>query len=253
MKNKIIGILVCMLLIVTALSATSAMNVQTIQDMNENNDLEPYLSTPANPGIITIKIVGKITEVDDPYNLLGGAIQVNDKINGKYIYESGQPDSDPDPNHGIYLYSSSTFGMDLKAGGLEFKTNPNNVIFGFEIFNDIGYDIFFVASAENLQLSNGMLVESIIWQLVDTTQTALSNDALLTTAPVLSDWEYNQLSIDGYEPSYHNYFVIKANVTKATKSRPRNVYFTSQPILNWLLEHFANMFPILRQLMKLKV
>ena len=252
MKKKIIGILVCMLSIIIALSATSATNVQTTQYVNEYNDLEPNLSTPANSlGFITIKIVAKVSEVHDPYNLLNGKINVNDKITGKYIYDSGIPDSDPDPRHGLYLYTSSTFGMELEAGGFIFKTNPNNVNFGFEILNDIGYDIFFVGSGENLQLSNGMLVDTIIWQLIDTTQTALSSDALLTTAPVLSDWDYNELSIDGYEPSSYNFFGIKANVTKATKSKSRDAYFASQPILNWLLEHFANMFQILRQLMKL--
>jgi len=240
-----------MLLIATALSATGAMNIQTTQDMNENNDLEPNISTPANPGIITIKIVAQVQGVDDTYNLLGGAIKVGDKITGKYIYESGQPDSDPDPSHGFYVYTSSTFGMDLKAGGLEFKTNPNNVIFGFEIFNDVGCDAFTVGSAENLQLSNGMLVDSIVWQLFDTAQTALSSDALLTTAPVLSDWDYNSLTIYGSEPSSYHSFGIFANVNKVTKIRSRDVYSSMQPILTWLFEHFANMFPILRHLMKL--
>ena len=254
MKKKIIGILVCMLLIVTALSTTSATNVQTIQDMNENNDLEPYLSTSANPGIITIKIVGKITEIADPYNLLGGAIQVNDKITGKYIYESGQPDLHPeDPTYGYYVYTSSTFGMELKTGGFEFKTNPSNVEFGFIIYNDEPYihDEYIVISEENLPLSNGLLVDSLYWGLGDSTNTALTSDALPTTAPVLSDWEYNQIDMLGFHPTSGNPFLLRGTITKATKSRPRNVYSTSQPILNWLLEHFANMFPILRQLIKL--
>jgi len=254
MKNKIIGILVCMLLIATALSATGAMNIQTTQDMNENNDLEPNISTPANPGIITIKIVGKITEVDDPNNLLGGAIQVNDKITGKYIYESGQPDLYPDdPIYGEYQYTSSTFGMELNTGGFEFRTNPSNVQFGFGIYNDEPYlhDEYIVVSEENLPLSNGLIVDDFWWILVDPTCTALTSDALPTTAPVLSDWEYNQIGMIGFHPTSGNPFVFSATITKATKSRARDVHSGMQPILTWLFEHFANMFPILRHLMKL--
>jgi hypothetical protein len=251
MKNKIVGILVCMLLIATTLSATGAMNVQTKQDMNENNDLEPNISTPTNPGIITIKIVGKITEVYDQYNLLGGAIQVNDIITGKYIYESGQPDLYPeDPTYGYYEYTSSTFGMELKTGGFEFKTNPSNVQFGIIIFNDDIYsgDEYIVTSEENLPLSNGLLVDMFYWGLADSTITALSSDALPTTAPVLSDWEYNQMDLLGFHPTSGNPFAFRATITKATKSRARDVHSIMQPILTWLLERFANMFPILRYL-----
>ncbi len=258
MKMKIIGILVCMLLIITALSATGVTNVQTIQYVNENKDLEPYLSTPANsPGIITIKIVAKVEEIHDPYNLLGGAIQVGDTITGKYTYESGQPDSDPDPTLGIYEYTSSTFGVEFKAGGLVFKTNPGNVVFEISIGNDHPYwydiyDHYLIYSQNNLQLSNGMLVKNIYWSLSDSTCTALSSDALPTTAPILSDWESNLLYINGDDPvdPLKNYN-IGANVTEATKSRARDVYFISQPILNWFFEHFANMFPMLRHLLGL--
>jgi len=254
MKNKIIGILICMLLIATTLSATSAMNVQTTQDMNKNNDLEPNISTPANPGIITIKIVGKITEVADPYNLLGGAIKVGDKITGKYIYESGQPDLFPqDPTYGFYEYTSSTFGMELNTGGFEFKTNPSNVKFGIIIYNDDPYtgDEYIVDSEENLPLSNGLLVDIFYWTLGDPTHTALSSDALPTTAPVLSDWEYNQLDVLVIHPTSGNPFAFRATITKATKSRPRDVHSSMQPILTWLFEHFANIFPIIRHLIEL--
>ena len=254
MKKKIIGILVCMLLIITALSAAGVTNIQVIQDMNENNDLEPNISTPANPGIITIEIVGKITEVSDPYNLLGGAIQVNDKITGKYIYESGKPDLFPeDPTYGYYEYISSTFGMELNTGGFEFKTNPSNVQFLIIIYNDDPYsdDGYMVGSEENLPLSNGLLVDIFYWTLGDPTHTALSSDALPTTAPVLSDWEYNQLDVLVIHPTSGNPFAFRATITKATKSRPRDVHSSMQPILTWLFEHFANIFPIIRHLIEL--
>jgi len=260
MKKKIIGIFICTLLVVTALSATGVTNVQTTQNMKENSDFEPYLRTSDNSlGIITIKIDAEVVWVDDDYNLLGGAIKTGDKITGKYIYDSGLADSNPDPNIGEYIYTSSSFGFEVKAGGFVFKTNPSNVYFGFEISNN--YDATYyqldrcdVFSVYNMPLSNGLVVNSFIFRLNDFTQTALSNDALPTTAPVLSDWQEHFLWINGWSPSDPlKQYVVTANVTKATKSRARDVYFTSQPILNWLFEHFANIFPLLRQLMKLNI
>ena len=258
MKKKIIGILLFTLLIAAILiPVTITANTQTKQYLNEYNDLETYSNTPTDfPGLITIKIVAKVKDILDQYNLLGGAIQVDDTINGKYIYDSGTPDSEPDPHVGIYEYTSSIFGIEIKAGGFVFKTNPSHVIFGFEILNNFyqNWDGYILCSGENLQLSNGMIVDSIQWQLFDPTGNALSSDALPSTAPVLSDWDQmsNNLFIigwDSFNPSKS--YTIDATVTKVTKSRTRDVYFTSQPILNWVLERFQNLFPILRYLMKL--
>ncbi len=259
MKKKIIGIFVMTLLIAaTVLPVVNAVNIQTTQDVEKNNYLETCPSTPTgSSGIINIKIVAKVTDVQDPYNLLGGAIKVGDKITGKYNYDSGTPDSEPDPKEGQYIYTSSTFGIELKAGGLVFKTNPSNVDFWIIIGNDIFYlseyvDLYTIISYNNLQLSNGMYLDRIVWWLEDDTCTALSSDDLPTIAPILSDWAVNILYLLGSNPSdpYEDY-LITATVTKATKSRARDVYFTSQPILNWLFEHFANMFPILKHLIYL--
>jgi len=256
MMKKIIGILVCTLLIITALSATGATNVHTSVYVNENKDLDPYQSNPTkSPDIITIKIEAQVTSVIDPSNLLEGKILVNDSITGKYTYDSATPDSDPDPHYGVYEYNSSTFGIELEVGGFVFKTNSSDVDFTITIANNFSYnwDLYTVESNNNSQLSNGLLVNSIAWGLIDTTGNALSSDALPTTAPVLSDWEENILFIYGSSPSnpYDMYF-ITANVTKVTKSKSksRDVYFTTQPILIWLLERFPNLYPILKHILK---
>jgi len=259
MKMKIIVIFVGMLLIITALSATGATNVQISGYVRENNDLDPFQSiTTKSPGIITIKIDGQITGVYDSNNLLEGKIQVNDSINGKYNYDTGTPDSEPDPNLGVYNYNSSTFGIELEAGGFVFKTNPSNVNFSIRIYNDYSFyyftwDIYGVQSSNNSQLSNGVLVNSITWLLIDNTSNALSSDTLPTTAPVLSDWTENQILIQGCSPSNpYDIYMIVANVTKVTKSRSktRDLHFTTHPVLIWLLERFPNLYPILKRILK---
>ena len=262
MRKKIVGILVCMLLIITAISATGAMNVQTTWLVNENNYSQQYQNNPANsPDIITIKIEGKVYEVNDPNNLLGGAIKVNDIIKGKYTYDSNAIDTDPDPKLGIYWYYSSPCGMEVKIGGLVFKTDLTNVRFGIGVQNNkisppYPGDAMEIGSGNNSNLSNGLTVDVIDWGLYDPSGTALSSDALPTTAPVLSDWNQSTYSLGliimGHNPSNLSMsYSIKADVTKATKSKAKDVYFTTQPVLIWLLERFPNIFTIIRHLMGL--
>jgi hypothetical protein len=258
MKMKTVVIFVCMLLIITALSATGATNFHNSVYIRENNDLDPFQSIPTkSPGVITIKIDAQITGVQDTNNLLEGKIKVNDSITGKYTYDSGTPDSNSDPHVGVYKYNSSTYGIKLEAGGFVFETNSSDVDFGISIADNFSYyynwDLFTLESNNNSELSNGLLVIYIGWGLIDTTGNALSSDALPTTAPVLSDWEENILIIMGSSSSYpYDSYFIMANVTKVTKSRSkaRDVHFSTQPILIWLFERFPNLVPILKQLLE---
>jgi len=153
---KIIGIFICMLLIITALSATGATNFQTLKDVWKNNDLEPYPITPVDsPGDIAIKIVGEVTNVVDHHNLLDDTIYIGDEIKGKYIYNSATPDSFGYPFMGLYEHTSSPYGIELEAGGFEFKTDPSNVEFVMMIYNDFYYfgDAYAPYSDNNLDLN----------------------------------------------------------------------------------------------------
>jgi hypothetical protein len=234
MKKKIIGIIVCMLMIVTALPITGAVNVQTNWDARGYSYSEPCPNTSSS-GLITIKIFAKVYEVDDPYNLLGDTIKVNDIITGKYIYDSGTPDENPNPAIGTYRHSSSSFGIELKAGGFDFKTNPSDVDFIIEILDNYYIqDAYVVYSPNNLQLSNGLLVNEIAWYLVNNNNlTVVTSDALPTKAPVLADWtEINDLRLIGTHPSQsYKIYAVKAHVTKVTKSRAVEVHEAKR---NWV-------------------
>lgn len=215
MKNKIIGIFVCMLMIATALPVVGAANGQN--------------TSPAAPSLIGIKIVAKVYKVTDPDGLLGSVIQVNDTITGKYVYDSGAPDEDSNPAIGTYHYTSSSCGFEVKAGGLDFKTNPSNVNFYFQITNDLyNQDMYNIVSYNNLQLSNGMSVSAVQFVLSDSNCPAISSDKLPTTAPDLSDWEIKGVFLVGSDPSDPSKtYSIEAQVTKATKN---NAVYTYQTI-----------------------
>lgn len=255
MKTKIIGLFVCMLVIVPVLPIVSAGTVQA--------------STALTAGLITIEINAKVDEVEDPHNLLNNVIKVNATIGGKYIYDSGTPDSLPDSSvWGRYDMTSSSCKFVVNAGGLVFKTNPSAVEFRITIAN--GYwstDGYLVESNNNLQLSNGMLVIRIYWGLTDMNESFFSSDALPTTAPVpLTAWEANTLVLVGENPSNPDQdYAITAHVTNAKKSiagdtqgtineTPGNTIPFHYNLLFkqfWMriVERFPNAFPILRHLM----
>jgi hypothetical protein len=271
MKNKIIGIVICILILSPALPIASAMNFQTSRYLKSNNASVLYPTTDSSR--ITIKIVATVTRISDSHNLLGGAIHANDTITGKYIYDTGVTDSEPDPNIGLYLYTSSPYGIEVNAGNFVFKTDSNNVYFAIAIYNNwsvYGFppeDDFDLGSLNNLPLSNGLLVTSLEWDLTDTTATAISSDALPTTAPVLADWNSGQgVFIEGKSPSNPSQtFDIWAYVTEATKNNAINSFGTESgttsmiipnhydmPFIQlWIkiLERFPNAFPILRHLL----
>jgi len=264
MTQNIIGISVCMLLILTALPVAGKMNVENCKAGN----------LTASYGLIEIKIDAKVRILDDPYNLLDGVIKVNDTISGKYIYDSGMPDSNPDPKLGSYNFISASCGIELNAGGFVFKTNPSNVNFHIVIENDypdIVYpmiDEYDVNSYNNLQLSNGMLVDDIQCYLRDANHTIFSNDSLPTHAPDLTQIDYTRLYIGVSEPNNNTKQCwIIATITKLTKKSVIDSYWVK---CNWksnlltktysykipeiplgikLFERFPHAFPILRQLM----
>ena len=259
MKKKIIGIFVCTLMIATALSATGAMNFQKTSLVNENNYYKPYQNTPANSDLITIKFVAKVDWVFDPNNHLGGAIKENDTITGEYTYDTKIPDKIPDETVGNYYQNSTSCGIEVKTGEFVFKTNKTSNIndnFYIRIYNDYSpykIDAYEVCSLDNLPRLIDGVYYFIYLGLMDYNGTAISSDDLPTTAPILSDWGGGSIHI--MEPGKYNLnnipeFDIGAYITKITKSKAKDTYFTTHPILIWLLERFQNIFPMLRNLIK---
>jgi hypothetical protein len=171
--------------------------------------------------VITINITAQVETVDDPDNILGGAINVGDIITGTYTYNPATADSNALPTVGDYRHTSSPCGITVNAGGFVFQTDPSNIDFLVEIVNDHGTparDNYLLRSYNNLPLSNGALVEHIAWQLDDPTATALSSEALPTTPPILTHWEsIFGLTLTGHDPgdpTGSDYFV-RAHVTAA--------------------------------------
>jgi hypothetical protein len=168
---------------------------------------------PLSAEWISIAITAQVTDVMDEGGL-DGKIHVGDTVTGTYTYDSTTPDSYP----GNYEYYSAPAGISLECGGFVFRTDPSDVEFSVWLDDhspsESWGDSYGIESNNNLPLSNGSLLNVIAWGLGDTTATALSSDALPTTAPDLSDWDWNDpLMIDGMRGGG---FRIEANVTSVS-------------------------------------
>lgn len=161
-----------------------------------------YLTSLTQAELITIGITASVQYVFDQAGHLEGKISVDDLLTGYYIYDTSAIDSNPSVHGGSYQYNTSPFGMWVSANGLTFGTDPSNVHFSITIINDsvqpISDDSYIVSASWLMPLSNGTIVNSMTWQLRDSTATVLASDALPTMAPVLSDWnDINHLYITG--------------------------------------------------------
>ena len=167
----------------------------------------------AQAALITIQIEAVVDSFRDEGNYLEGKIEAGDVITGFYVYESTTPDSSPlDPVQGNYWHYAPPAGIALTVGGFNFMTDPFNVAFHVAVRNkSSGDDSYWLANRNNLPLSNGTIVDSIVWSLRDSSAQALSSDALPPTVPVLANWEWNVLDFHGERGGFH----VFAHVTSA--------------------------------------
>lgn len=170
--------------------------------------------------LITINLTAEITEIGDGDNLLNGQLHVGDNLTGSYTYDSTTPDDNYATTVGDYWHYNPPCGISLSGGGFTFQTDPDDVRFLIEVCDNryLNEDSYLVNSYNNLPLYGDVLVNSIVWDFHDDSGTALSSDALPTTAPVLQNWlSTNELAIEGprIQESGGLSFYIVSTVTSA--------------------------------------
>jgi hypothetical protein len=175
----------------------------------------------ANATLVIVGISAEVTSVSDGTGtgLLENRINVGDTMTGVYIYDLSIADSDPGLRIGSYEYDAAPCGITLMVGGLVFMTDPENVDFTVDIRDNACYvwgceDSYALQSENNLPLENGFPVDFISLELRDSSCSALSSDALPTTAAVVEDWETGLITIEGWQAREY-YFGIRANLTSA--------------------------------------
>jgi hypothetical protein len=168
---------------------------------------------------ITIQISGNITALAGTgRESVPDTIHTGVSFTGTYTYESSTVASTINGGVGHHIHNAP-YGISLSLGGYTFATAPNHVgQFDMWIVNDAPenglHDLYLVRSYGNISTPSVDFTSSIEWNLWDYTHTALSSDALPTTAPVLTDWNHNLLEMSGYD-SLGRSIYIQGTVTQA--------------------------------------
>jgi hypothetical protein len=166
---------------------------------------------------IKIGLTGHVDYIDDPYNLLDNGVHQGDWITGFYTYDSSTQDSNPSVSMSLYQYAIAPYGMLVTAGSITFQTDPTNVNFEIGLVDNYAggtLDSYEVTSHNNLQLNSAITVGDLHWQLNDYSGKAISSDALPSTAPDLSKWQSNSLSVVGGSDE-KTQFLISGHITSS--------------------------------------
>jgi hypothetical protein len=134
---------------------------------------------------VTISFKGTVVSADDvPFP----DVAVGTPFTGYYTYNLATPNTGVQPQCGNYEHWASPYGITVTIGSRTFKTDPLNVNFRMGMCNDFfANDYYLFQSYNNLDI-DGVPVHSVGLQLEDPTQTALTDVALPSTPPNLSQW-----------------------------------------------------------------
>jgi hypothetical protein len=177
----------------------------------------PPSSAATDPTRVTINLTAIVDLVDNPNGVPVGDIARGDVITGSYTYDPKTKDMSPLVEFGAYPHNQQPYGIQLNMGSFSVETDPANVDLQITIGNDSNpdnSDSYRVTSFHNVGTEPGPGVQLISWDLIDSTGTALSNADLKKTAPVLSSWQSNLLTVQGREDAPYR---ILSHVTQAVK------------------------------------
>jgi hypothetical protein len=181
---------------------------------------EPLLapaSAATDPTRVTINLTAVVVLVDNPNGVPVGSIKAGDVITGSYTYNPKTKDMSPLLEFGFYPHNQQPYGIQLHLGDFSVETDPENVDLQITIGNNSdpdNSDSYRVTSFHNVGTEPGPGVQLISWDLIDPTGTALSNAELKKTAPVLSSWQSNLLTVEGRPDAP---YTILSHVTQAVK------------------------------------
>ena len=150
-----------------------------------------FAASASGTNYVSVLLTGRVVSVTDPTASLAGAVSVGDEVTGFYTFDKTVPDTDPDPQMGIYQFNSMPCRMWFDVGGLVFVSDPAAIDMNIRLRNDKGRnpkDQCDVNSLGNLPVVPGVDLTSIKLSLVDRTAVALPSDALIDAQTQLTDW-----------------------------------------------------------------
>jgi uncharacterized protein (TIGR02145 family) len=185
---------------------------------------------------VTMELKGKITQADDEYNVLNGAVKINDTFVGTIVYFTNVSDSNTDTTVGDYRNTQAPAGIEINIDSLTFRTDPGNVNFLVEAVNrpsNNSGDAVGMTSYKNIfPIGNNWNEKTINFQLDDPYGTALNSDNLFQKIDLNKFIQYYGLSIDA-QTIGKDYFIrgLVTEITCTVRDINNNIIATNSSTL----------------------
>jgi len=98
------------------------------------------LGAPALAETVQLNFEAIIVEIFDPLGFAPPTWMEGDTIRGCYNYEWGAVDDDPDPEIGLYEWTTPPSGIVINHNGYEYRTDPDNVDVSLELTDSQSHD-----------------------------------------------------------------------------------------------------------------
>jgi hypothetical protein len=163
----------------------------------------PKQCQPSSSNLVTFNLTSTVREIYDYDNVLGGAIQVGDSIQGAYTFDTNTPDSDPTPEYGLYQHNpgSGNYGFNITVANTTLKTDTSTDMFNIVIGDASGTITWDMYAADNFGAQqpfiNNTVVDNIGIYLDDPSGNMVSSTNLTNQPPALTGTGYKDLHFGG--------------------------------------------------------
>jgi hypothetical protein len=143
---------------------------------------------------VRVRLTARVSDVQDPDNVLGGKIVLGQRLTGVYVYNTNTPNQSSDPFQGLYQPYAGEARVRFVSGTHVFESQPQTQGILISVSENSS---FHIDSEENLPLANGTNVSSInVW--FDGQGDLTASTALPAVAPDLTDdYETKAVVISG--------------------------------------------------------
>lgn len=175
--------------------------------------LSAFVSGPAAAETVRVRLTARVTNIDDPSNVVAGKIVYGQRVTGLYVYNTNTPNRSPVANVGEYWPYANEARVRFAVGSLVFESSQPSPQ-GIRILvqsQDSGTGWFNIESNDNKSLADGTIVYRLSVNLFGIGRVTESI-ALPKVAPDLHGYYQKEISMNAQAPqgSYGFRAIIEA-------------------------------------------
>jgi hypothetical protein len=122
--------------------------------------LSAFVAVPASAEVVRVRLTARVTNIDDPGNVLNGKIVYGQRVTGLYVYNTNTPNRSTIPNVGEYWPYANEARLRFAVGSLVFESkqpSPQGIRIVVQS-QASGYGAFNIESNDNKPLADGSIV-----------------------------------------------------------------------------------------------